>query len=98
MEHDEKPAAPIRTRTSKAREVRFAKSFRCRLLLLLKDGALDRRDFLELARKLAVEFNITTQDGISQASKFLINEGFMACEMKITARGLGKLGLKGSRA
>jgi hypothetical protein len=89
------PPAPPVSRIVKARQARFEKSYRCQLLRLLQNGSMDRRDFWKLAHQLAKQCKLKNEDAVSFAVKTLLNEGLLVCEMKLTAKGLDKLGLKG---
>jgi predicted transcriptional regulator len=55
---------------------------------------MSRKDFFQLANNIA-EKSGHKPDAVSVALKALMDEGLLVCEMKLTAKGLDKLGLKG---
>jgi hypothetical protein len=90
-------AKPRRQKKPMAQHLRgrFERSFRNRLMLLLGEGSMDRRAFRAIAGQLARDFDLRGKDAIAHAINALVNDGLMSCEVRLTAKGLHKLGLKG---
>ena len=92
-----KSSGPTREAIEKAAELRFERSFRRELMLLLAKGPMAERAFKTVAAQMFERRKYRAESGVANAMNALLAQGLIACDVQLTAKGMEKLGLKGAK-